>query len=30
MASWIACVGVWVELPLLVNIMPEVSSKFEL
>ena len=26
MASWIACVGVWVELPLLVNVMPEVRS----
>ena len=28
MASWIACVGVWVELPLLVNVMPEVRSNW--
>ena len=29
MASWIACVGVWVELPLLVNVMPEVRAHRE-
>ena len=29
MASWIACVGVWVELPLLVNVMPEVRANRE-